>query len=707
MYRITRKPIYALVLIPLIILIALASACGVIEVEDEETPTPPPVAATTVSPAATSVSTPTVTPTPRGRLAVVPAETVELSVLIEPLDVGYVEIVGSLRLSNGDATEVHRNDQINLIARPVDPEVWRFDRWGGDMQGTFAADALVMDSSKKIRAMFVRVDDRVQHPATFYGVTLNDQPVRNLVIGIDNGSIEVSPAPGPGENPFREGTIVSLLPRPDKGYQLGEWGLDCGGSGPCVLSMNGNKEVTISFKVIRHSLTVAAQPAAGGSASPTGATDHNYGDRVSVTAQPSSGYLFAGFTGDCSGTGSCSVLMDQPRNVTANFNRIPTPTPVPPTPRIVPTPIPSPTPVATPKIVGYILTTVSNPSGGGLVFPSGTYTYPEGAFMIIEATPSSGYTFSNWAGDCSGAGACTVTMNGPMSVTAVFSPVQATPVPSLIAVPTPTPTTISPTPTPTPTPHTPTPAPTPEPITAANDIPGTPLALGATQKSVVDGTTKPRDVYAISLSAGQEVQFGVIIEETVYRKYLKFELVHPDSQSFATGNKSTAFTISYYSSSWSKNFVPPTTGTYYFSISTVESAKAYTLSVVLTGSTYGNGTTANDIPGTPLALGATQKSVVDGTTKPRDVYAISLSAGQEVQFGVIIEETVYRKYLKFELVHPDSQSFATGNKSTAFTISYYSSSWSKNFVPPTTGTYYFSISTVESAKAYTLSVTIF
>ena len=132
MYRIAGKPISALLFIPLILLIALASACGENgPVSREQTATPlPPAAATTASPTATSVPTPMVTPTLRGPLAVVPAETVELSVLIEPLDVGYAEVVGSLRLSNGDATEVHRNDQINLIARPVDPKQWRFDRWG-------------------------------------------------------------------------------------------------------------------------------------------------------------------------------------------------------------------------------------------------------------------------------------------------------------------------------------------------------------------------------------------------------------------------------------------------------------------------------------------------------------------------------------------------------------------------------------------------
>ena len=428
MYRFTRKPVSTLVFIPLILLIALASACGVIDVEDEATSTPPPVAVTTASPAATSVPTPTVTPTPRGPLAVVPAETVELSVLIEPLDVGYVEVVGSKRLSNGDATEVHRNDQINLIARPVDPEQWRFDRWGGDLQGTFAADALVMGSSKKIRAIFVRVDDLTQNPLAFYGVTVNGQAVHNLIIGVENGAIEVSPAPGPGENPFREGTIVSLTPNPDKGYELNDWGVDCGGSGPCILTINDHKEVTVSFKIIRHYLTVAAQPAAGGSVSPTGTTEHNYGDRVSVTARASSGYEFTGFSDACSGTGSCSVLMDQSRTVTANFNRIPTPTPVPPTPAptSVPTPVPAPTAVPTP-------------------------------------TP-------------------TPIPPTPVPPTPVPPTATPTPVPTPTAVPTPTPTPVPPTPTPvpptaTPAPVPPTPTPTITPTPTPTPVPPSPFLL--------------------------------------------------------------------------------------------------------------------------------------------------------------------------------------------------------------------------------------
>ena len=175
-------------------------------------------------------------------------------------------------------------------------------------------------------------------------------------------------------------------------------------------------------------------------------------------------------------------------------------------------------------------------------------------------------------------------MNEPMSVTAVFSPVLATPVPSPIAVPTPTPTPISPTPaSPTPTP-TPTPMPTPT-TSVANDISGTPLSLSTTASSVVDKDLNPRDVYALSLTAGQEIQF------TVTKQYgsgqvLTFDLASPGSQSFQTGNVTLAFSsrIAWSSTTWTRNFAPPVTGTYYFAITAAISAQTYTVGAVLTGS---------------------------------------------------------------------------------------------------------------------------
>ena len=51
--------------------------------------------------------------------------------------------------------------------------------------------------------------------------------------------------------------------------------------------------------------------------------DYTSGTSVSLTATPASGSNFTGWSGDCSGTGSCVVTMDAAKNVTATFNPVP------------------------------------------------------------------------------------------------------------------------------------------------------------------------------------------------------------------------------------------------------------------------------------------------------------------------------------------------------------------------------------------------
>jgi uncharacterized repeat protein (TIGR02543 family) len=58
-----------------------------------------------------------------------------------------------------------------------------------------------------------------------------------------------------------------------------------------------------------------------------------------------------------------------------------------------------------------------NPSPNGIVDPT-KYTY--GTQVTVTATPNTHYSFINWSGDCSGSGACVVTITANASVTAVF-----------------------------------------------------------------------------------------------------------------------------------------------------------------------------------------------------------------------------------------------------------------------------------------------
>ncbi|MBP7829890.1 MAG: hypothetical protein KA248_08235 [Kiritimatiellae bacterium] len=78
---------------------------------------------------------------------------------------------------------------------------------------------------------------------------------------------------------------------------------------------------------------------------------------------------------------------------------------------------PSPTnnPVGT-----YTLTVTINPSGAGSVSPSGG-SYSNGAVVTLQATASTGFSFSSWSGDLSGSSnPTTITMTGDKSVTANF-----------------------------------------------------------------------------------------------------------------------------------------------------------------------------------------------------------------------------------------------------------------------------------------------
>ncbi|MFA6311851.1 MAG: hypothetical protein WCV99_11750 [Sterolibacterium sp.] len=70
-----------------------------------------------------------------------------------------------------------------------------------------------------------------------------------------------------------------------------------------------------------HTLTIAQVGTGAGTinASPSGAS-YADGTVVTLTATPASGSAFTGWSGACSGVGSCTITMDADQNVTATFN---------------------------------------------------------------------------------------------------------------------------------------------------------------------------------------------------------------------------------------------------------------------------------------------------------------------------------------------------------------------------------------------------
>ncbi len=55
----------------------------------------------------------------------------------------------------------------------------------------------------------------------------------------------------------------------------------------------------------------------------TGTASYTSGTSVTLSASPASGSTFTGWSGDCSGTGTCAVSMNANKTVNATFNAVP------------------------------------------------------------------------------------------------------------------------------------------------------------------------------------------------------------------------------------------------------------------------------------------------------------------------------------------------------------------------------------------------
>ena len=139
---------------------------------------------------------------------------------------------------------------------------------------------------------------------------------------------------------------------------------------------------------------------------------YSTGTQVTLAATPATDMVFGGWTGECSGTGTCTVTMSASRNVAATFYKKSTG---------------APQPLSLTMQGGGTVTVVGD--GSSTVCASSCITsFGKGAMVKLTAKPAFGTLFASWSGACIGRKAtCLVRISMAKSVTATFTPLPVYP----------------------------------------------------------------------------------------------------------------------------------------------------------------------------------------------------------------------------------------------------------------------------------------
>lgn len=289
---------------------------------------------------------------------------------------------------------------VTLTAAPAISST--FTGWNGAGCSGIGACSVTMDAAKAVTATFEVIT---------YSLTINRAgngagSMASNPSGINNCSDAICSAI------FNYGTVVTLTATANTGSIFSSWsGEGCSGAGVCTVTMLSAKNITATFTLVTHTLsvnktgtgvgTVSSVPA-GIDCGATCAAIFDHGTIVTLTAAPDVGSSFAGWLGgECLGTDTCVVTIDAAESVTATFSA-----------------------ASNPMLVVY-----NGGSGTGTVTstPAGidcgtacTAGFAQNTVVTLTATPDTGSIFGGWCGACSGAGPCVLTMNEAKNTRAVF-----------------------------------------------------------------------------------------------------------------------------------------------------------------------------------------------------------------------------------------------------------------------------------------------
>ena len=165
-------------------------------------------------------------------------------------------------------------------------------------------------------------DVGVTNETTYVPITVTNGTVtlREFTLGVTlDGSGSVTK--NPNQATYAYGTVVQLTAVADSGWIFSSWtGNLSGSTNPASITMNGNKSVTAHFTQNQYTLTVTVDGSGSVTKSPNQAT-YTYGQVVTLTAVPGTGWAFSSWTGDLTGSQNPkTITMNGNKAVTAHFS---------------------------------------------------------------------------------------------------------------------------------------------------------------------------------------------------------------------------------------------------------------------------------------------------------------------------------------------------------------------------------------------------
>lgn len=234
-----------------------------------------------------------------------------------------------------------------------------------------------------------------------------------------SGTVSSSPAgiscPGDCSEEFAAGTVVTLVPTPGAADARFEgWGGACTGAGACTVTLSAARSVTATFGTTpTRVLTVGVSGPGTLSSSPAGIScpgdcTEDYLDGTAVTLAPlpeGASARFDGWSGDCTGTGGCTVTMSAARSVTASFGTVA-----------------AGTRALNVVRVGSGSGTVSSDPAGIACGATCSATFTQDSIVTLAAAAAGGSVFTGWSGGGGSgtAATCPVTLAVATTVTARF-----------------------------------------------------------------------------------------------------------------------------------------------------------------------------------------------------------------------------------------------------------------------------------------------